>query len=83
MFNPTRDQARLFFMEAWRKHGAKEVVSPLEDAAIRLIAKAPSIAAYAFLAAERARLSPPEPLAFLHPARLPKRFRPRGASRAC
>ena len=40
------------------------------------------IAAYAFLAAERARLSPPAPLAFLHPARLPKRFRPRGASRA-
>ncbi len=29
------------------------------------------IAAYAFLAAERARLSPPEPLAFLKPARLP------------
>jgi SRSO17 transposase len=39
-----------------------------------------SIAAYAFLAAERARLSPPEPLAFLKPARLPKNFRPRGAS---
>ncbi|MGH7899991.1 MAG: IS701 family transposase [Candidatus Binatia bacterium] len=39
-----------------------------------------SIAAYAFLAAERARLSPPEPLAFLGPARLPKGFRPRGAA---
>lgn len=37
------------------------------------------IAAYAFLAAERARLSPPEPLAFLCPARLPKSFKPRGA----
>jgi SRSO17 transposase len=37
------------------------------------------IAAYAFLAAERATLSPPEPLAFLHPARLPKGFTPRGA----
>jgi SRSO17 transposase len=37
------------------------------------------IAAYAFLAAERARLSPPEPLAFLRPAPLPSRFRPRGA----
>jgi len=37
------------------------------------------IAAYAFLAAERARLSPPEPLAFLRPARLPKGFTPRGA----
>ena len=37
------------------------------------------IAAYAFLAAERARLSPPEPLAFLRAASVPKGFRPRGA----
>lgn len=37
------------------------------------------IAAYAFLAAERARLSPPEPLSFLRPARLPHGFIPRGA----
>jgi SRSO17 transposase len=37
------------------------------------------IAAYAFLAAERARLSPPAPVAFLQPARLPKDFRPRGS----
>ena len=37
------------------------------------------IAAYAFLAAERARLSPPAPLAFLRAPRLPKRFKPRGA----
>jgi len=37
------------------------------------------IAAYAFLAAERARLSPPAPLAFLRSARIPKSFRPRGA----
>jgi SRSO17 transposase len=40
------------------------------------------IAAYAYLAAERARLSPPAPLAFLRPARLPKNFRPRGAAHA-
>jgi SRSO17 transposase len=37
------------------------------------------IAAYAYLAAERARLSPPASLAFLRPARLPKGFKPRGA----
>lgn len=37
------------------------------------------IAAYAFLAAERARHSPPAPLSFLRPARLPKGFKPRGA----
>jgi SRSO17 transposase len=36
------------------------------------------IAAYAFIAAERARLSPPAPVAFLRPARLPKGFKPRG-----
>lgn len=37
------------------------------------------IAAYAFLAAERARLSPPEPLSFLQPPALPDGFRPRGS----
>src|SRR5712691_1153773 len=37
------------------------------------------IAAYAFLAAERARLSPPAPLAFLRPPSIPKGFKPRGA----
>ncbi|MBI3503721.1 MAG: IS701 family transposase [Proteobacteria bacterium] len=37
------------------------------------------IAAYAYLAAERARLSPPAPLSFLRAARLPKGFTPRGA----
>ena len=37
------------------------------------------IAAYAFLAAERARLSPPVPLAFLQAASVPRGFRPRGA----
>jgi len=40
------------------------------------------IAAYAYLAAERARLSPPAPLSFLRPARLPKGFTPRGAPSA-
>jgi SRSO17 transposase len=37
------------------------------------------IAAYAFLTAERARLSPPHPLSFLRPAPLPQGFRPRGS----
>jgi SRSO17 transposase len=37
------------------------------------------IAAYAFLIAERARLSPPKPLSFLRPAPLPEGFRPRGS----
>jgi len=37
------------------------------------------IAAYAFLSAERARLSPPEPLAFLQAPPVPEGFRPRGA----
>ncbi len=37
------------------------------------------IAAYAFLAAERARFSPPEPLSFLQAPRVPRGFRPRGS----
>lgn len=40
------------------------------------------IAAYAFLAAERARLSPPEPLSFLRAAPLPRGFKPRGSPTA-
>lgn len=41
MFDPSRDQARRFFIDAWRKHLARDVVSPLEDAAIRLVALHP------------------------------------------
>jgi len=37
------------------------------------------IAAYAFLVAERARLSPPAPLAFLQAPPVPRGFRPRGS----
>ena len=37
------------------------------------------IAAYAFLVAERARLPPPAPIAFLVPARIPQDFQPRGS----
>lgn len=40
------------------------------------------IAAYAFLAAERARLSPPQALAFLRAPALPRGFRARGAAAA-
>jgi SRSO17 transposase len=40
------------------------------------------IADYAFLAAARATLSSPEPLAFLRAARFPQGFKPRGAPRA-
>jgi SRSO17 transposase len=40
------------------------------------------IAAYAFLTAERARLSPPHPLSFLRSASLPAGFRPRGSPSA-
>jgi SRSO17 transposase len=40
------------------------------------------IAAYAFLVAERARLSPPAPLRFLKTPPVPQDYRPRGSSRA-
>lgn len=40
------------------------------------------VAAYAFLATERARLSPPQALAFLRAPPVPKGFRPRGAPAA-
>lgn len=34
MFNPSRDQVREFFIEAWRKHTAAEVLTPLEAIAL-------------------------------------------------
>jgi SRSO17 transposase len=40
------------------------------------------IAAYCFLAAERGRLSPPQAIAYLKPAPVPKGFAPRGSPRA-
>jgi hypothetical protein len=40
-FNPTRDEARLFLFESWRKRTAGELLTPLEDLAAQLIAKHP------------------------------------------
>ncbi|MEX0599821.1 MAG: transposase, partial [Rhodothermales bacterium] len=40
------------------------------------------MATYCYLAAERGRLSPPQTVAFLRPATLPKGFAPRGSPRA-
>src|SRR5919106_5043634 len=40
------------------------------------------MAAYCFLAAERGRLSPPQVIAYLKPAPVPKGFAPRGSPRA-
>ena len=37
MFSPSRDQVRVFFIDAWRKHTGGEPVSPLEAMAIDLI----------------------------------------------
>lgn len=41
MFNPTRDQARQFLFESWRKRRAGELLSPLEDLTAQLIDKHP------------------------------------------
>lgn len=41
IFNPTRDQARQFLYESWRKHRMKELLSPLEDITVKLIEKHP------------------------------------------
>jgi hypothetical protein len=37
MFSPTRDQARRFFVEAWRKHRQREILSGLEHLAADLV----------------------------------------------
>jgi Domain of unknown function (DUF1841) len=41
LFNPSRDEARNFLFETWRKRRAGELLTPLEDLAAQLIAKHP------------------------------------------
>jgi len=41
MFDPSRDQARQFFVESWRKHKNREVLTQLEIIAADLIADHP------------------------------------------
>ncbi|MEO6985401.1 MAG: DUF1841 family protein [Paralcaligenes sp.] len=41
MFNPSREQVRQFFTEAWRKHRHAELISPLEAMAIDVIVQHP------------------------------------------
>lgn len=41
IFNPTREQARKFLFESWRKYRIKELLTPLEDMVARQIAKHP------------------------------------------
>lgn len=41
MFNPSRDEARLFLFESWRKRRSGELLTPLEDLVTQLIAKHP------------------------------------------
>lgn len=41
LFNPSRDEARNFLFESWRKRRSGELLTPLEDLAAQLIAKHP------------------------------------------
>ena len=41
LFNPSRDEARNFLFESWRKRRAGELLTPLEDLAAQLIARHP------------------------------------------
>jgi Domain of unknown function (DUF1841) len=41
MFNPSREEARNFLFESWRKRKANQLLTPLEDLVVQLIAKHP------------------------------------------
>ena len=41
MFNPSRDQARRFFFDAWRKYREQQPLSPLEAIALELMQQHP------------------------------------------
>jgi hypothetical protein len=61
MFNPSRDDVRRFFCEAWRKHGAAQPLTPLEAIAADWIGRHPEY--HALLADLEAALGaefPPE-----------------------
>lgn len=37
MFNPSRDQARQFLFDAWRKYHQREILSAMEDIALQIM----------------------------------------------
>ncbi|MEW6312853.1 MAG: DUF1841 family protein [Pseudomonadota bacterium] len=41
MFNPSRDEARRFFCDAWHKYRGKAALSPLESMAVEIVALHP------------------------------------------
>ncbi|MFA5701904.1 MAG: DUF1841 family protein [Advenella sp.] len=41
MFNPSRDQVRDFFIDTWRKHQNKQILTPLESIALNWIQQHP------------------------------------------
>lgn len=41
MFNPSRDEARQFFFDAWRKYRQGQILSGLEDLAVRVTLEHP------------------------------------------
>ncbi|MCL2655875.1 MAG: DUF1841 family protein [Betaproteobacteria bacterium] len=41
MFDPSREQARTFFVDAWRKHRERTVLTPLEQIAADLVEQHP------------------------------------------
>ena len=65
MFNPTRDQARDFLFEAWRKFSAQQLLSAMESMAVEVISLHPEYHAMLadrdhFLETYRDRDYPPE-----------------------
>lgn len=41
MFNPSREQVRQFFIEAWQKYRHKQLLSPIESMAVNLVQQHP------------------------------------------
>jgi hypothetical protein len=60
MFDPSREQARNFFISAWRKHRSGEVLTPLESIATDIVALHPEYHGVLDDAAALERDFPPE-----------------------
>lgn len=60
MFNPSRAQVRSFFIETWRKHRAREVLTPMETIAADIVGQHPEYHALLEDEAALERDFPPE-----------------------
>ena len=59
MFNPTRDQARLFFLNSWKKYHKEEPLTEAESLALQWMTKHPEYLSMHLAVAEQVSIDQP------------------------